>query len=155
VIFSPKGAAHTLIPKPTAEMVCAEFEFGQRFRNPLTLINPGIVLIPLKDAPEIGIIHGLLMNEAFSNRCGKSFGVNQLLQYFVLVVFRYLIRTETLPSGIAKALADDRLLRAITSMHTNRRRPGHSSPLPVSLACQERVLRITSEKRPKPLRSSI
>jgi AraC-like DNA-binding protein len=118
VIFSPKGAAHTLIPKPTAEMVCAEFEFGQRFRNPLTLINPGIVLIPLKDAPEIGIIHGLLMNEAFSNRCAKSFGVNQLLQYFVLVVFRYLIRTETLPSGIAKALADDRLLRAITSMHT-------------------------------------
>jgi len=118
VIFSPNGVAHTLTPKPVAEIVCAEFEFGQRFRNPLTLINPGLVLIPLKDAPEIGVIHGLLMNEAFSNRCGKSFGVNQLLQYFVLVVFRYLIRTETLPSGITKALADDRLLRAITSMHS-------------------------------------
>lgn len=34
VIFSPKGSAHTLIPKLETEIVCAEFEFGQRFKNP-------------------------------------------------------------------------------------------------------------------------
>lgn len=123
VIFSPKGSRHTLLPMPQAEIVCAEFEFGQRFKNPLTLINPGILLIPVSEAPEIEAIHRLLVEEAFSSRCGKSFGVNQLLQYFVLVVFRYLIRTESIPSGITKALADDRLLRAITSMHAEPARP--------------------------------
>jgi AraC-like DNA-binding protein len=123
VIFSPRGSAHALIPKPEAEIVCAEFEFGQRFKNPLTLINPSIVLIPVSEAPEIEAVHKLLIEEAFSSRCGKSFGVNQLLQYFVLVVFRHLIRTETIPSGITKALADERLLRAITSMHADPARP--------------------------------
>lgn len=123
VIFSPKGSAHTLIPKPSTEMVCAEFEFGQRFKNPLTLINPNIILIPVNEAPEIAVIHQLLIDEAFSSRCGKSYGVNQLLQYFVLVVFRYLIRTKTIPSGITKALADERLLKAITAMHSAPSRP--------------------------------
>jgi AraC-like DNA-binding protein len=64
------------------------------------------------------LVHKLLIEEAFSNRCGKSFGVNQLLQYFVLVVFRYLIRTNSIPYGVTKALGDERLLRAITSMHS-------------------------------------
>lgn len=117
VIFSPSGAAHALTPRPEAEIVCAEFEFGQRFKNPLTSINPSIILIRVSDAPEIEVIHKLLMDEAFSSRCGKSFGVNQLLQYFILVVFRYLIRTKAIPTGITKALADERLLRAINSMH--------------------------------------
>jgi len=122
VIFSPRGSAHTLIPKPEAEIVCAEFEFGQRFRNPLTLVTPGVFIIPVADAPEIEAIHKLLMDEAFSSRCGKSFGVNQLLQYFLLVVFRYLIRTETIPTGITKALADERLLKAINCMHDSPER---------------------------------
>jgi AraC-like DNA-binding protein len=118
VIFSPKGKAHALIPKPKAEIVCAEFEFGQRFRNPLTLLDPSIILISASDAPEIELVHKLLIEEAFSTRCGKSFGVNQLLQYFVLVVFRYLIRTNSLPFGITRALGDERLLKAITRMHS-------------------------------------
>jgi AraC-like DNA-binding protein len=122
VIFSPRGSAHTLIPQPEAEIVCAEFEFGQRFKNPLTLVTPGVFIIPVADAPEIEAIHKLLMDEAFSSRCGKSFGVNQLLQYFVLVVFRYLIRTETIPTGITKALADERLLKAINCMHDSPER---------------------------------
>lgn len=123
VIFSPKGSAHTLIPRPTAEIVCAEFEFGQRFKNPLVLTDPGIILIPVVEAPEIETIHKLLIDEAFSNRCGKAFGVNQLLQYFVLVVFRYLIRTEAIPAGITKALADERLLKAINCMHAEPEKP--------------------------------
>lgn len=122
VIFSPGGSAHILIPKPEAEIVCAEFEFGQRFKNPLASLSPSIILIRVSDAPEIEVIHKLLMDEAFSSRCGKNFGVNQLLQYFVLVVFRYLIRTETIPTGITKALANKRLLKAINLIHAEPER---------------------------------
>ena len=123
VIFSPKGSAHTLIPRPQAELVCAEFEFGQRFNNPLTSINPSVILISVAEAPEIEVIHTLLMREAFSNQCGKSFGVNQLLQYFVLLVFRFLIRTNRIPLGITRALADERLLKALNAMHTHPAKP--------------------------------
>ena len=123
VIFSPQGAAHMLIPKPRTEMVCAEFEFGQRFKNPLTLMTPNVILVPVHEAPEVAVIHQLLIDEAFSSRCGRSYGVNQLLQYFILVVFRYLIRTKTMPSGITNALADERLVKAINAMHSDPSRP--------------------------------
>jgi AraC-like DNA-binding protein len=123
VIFSPNGSAHTLIPKPEAEIVCAEFEFGQRFKNPLISVIPSVIIIRIADAPEIESVHALLMDEAFSSRCGKTFGVNQLLQYFLLVVFRYLIRTEAIPAGVTKALADARLLKAINSMHAQPEKP--------------------------------
>lgn len=123
VIFSPNGSAHTLIPKPEAEIVCAEFEFGQRFKNPLTSFIQSVIIIRIADAPEIESVHALLMDEAFSSRCGKTFGVNQLLQYFLLVVFRYLIRTEAIPAGVTKALADARLLKAINSMHAQPEKP--------------------------------
>jgi AraC-like DNA-binding protein len=117
VIFCPGGVPHGLIPKPHAELISAEFEFGQRFKNPLTAIQPGVILIPVSGAPEIAQIHELLIGEAFSSRCGKAYGANQLLEYFVLVVFRHLIQTQAMPSGVTKALADERLLKAITSMH--------------------------------------
>lgn len=123
VIFSPQGAAHMLIPKPRTEMVCAEFEFGQRFKNPLTLMTPNVILVPVHEAPEVAVIHQLLIDEAFSSRCGRSYGVNQLLQYFILVVFRYLIRTKTMPSGITNALSDERLVKAINAMHSDPSRP--------------------------------
>ena len=123
VIFSPNGSAHTLIPKPEAEIVCAEFEFGQRFKNPLISFIQSVIIIRIADAPEIESVHALLMGEAFSSRCGKTFGVNQLLQYFLLVVFRYLIRTEAIPAGVTKALADARLLKAINSMHAQPEKP--------------------------------
>jgi AraC-like DNA-binding protein len=112
-----------LIPKPEAEIVCAEFEFGQRFKNPLISFIQSVIIIRIADAPEIESVHALLMDEAFSSRCGKTFGVNQLLQYFLLVVFRYLIRTEAIPAGVTKALADARLLKAINSMHAQPEKP--------------------------------
>lgn len=117
IVFCPAGASHALVPNVQAEVICAEFEFGQRFHNPLINIEPSVVLIPISQAPEIEPVHSLLMKEAFSSRCGKSFGVNQLLQYFILIVFRFLIRTQALPFGLTKALADPKLLKAITSMH--------------------------------------
>ena len=77
VIFSPNGSAHTLIPKPEAEIVCAEFEFGQRFNNPLISFIQSVIIIRIADAPEIESVHALLMDEAFSSRCGKTFGFHQ------------------------------------------------------------------------------
>lgn len=121
VIFVPGPTAHTLHSADGAELVCAQFEFGQRFRNPLTLLEPAIIVVPVAEIPELSAIHKLLIDEAFSDRCGKSLAASQLLQYFLLVLFRHLIKTNTVPVGPLKALGDEKILRAVTSIH---RRPG-------------------------------
>jgi len=122
VIFVPGSTAHRLESADGAELVCAQFEFGQRYNNPLTLLKPEIIVVPIADVPEIAIVHGLLMDEAFSERCGKSLAASQLLQYFLLILFRYLIKTNAVAVGPLKALGDDKILRAVTAMH---REPGH------------------------------
>ncbi|UOD50048.1 AraC family transcriptional regulator [Orrella daihaiensis] len=123
VIFVPGPTAHTIHSTEGAELVCAQFEFGQRFRNPLTLLEPAIIVLPVAEIPELAAVHNLLMDEAFSDRCGKSLAANQLLQYFLLVLFRHLIKTNTVPVGPLKALGDEKILRAVTSMH---RDPGNA-----------------------------
>jgi AraC-like DNA-binding protein len=123
VIFVPGPTPHTLVSSNDAELVCAEFEFGQRYHNPLTMIEPAIIVVPVAEVPEIEVVHGLLMNEAFSDRCGKSLAASQLLQYFLLILFRHLIQTNTVPVGPLKALGDDKILRAVTAIH---RHPGQA-----------------------------
>jgi AraC-like DNA-binding protein len=123
VIFVPGPTAHALTSDQNAELVCAKFEFGQRYNNPLTMIQPGIIVVAIAEVPEIEIVHGLLMNEAFSDRCGKSLAASQLLQYFLLILFRHLIKTNAVAVGPLKALGDERLLRAVTSIH---RDPGQT-----------------------------
>jgi AraC-like DNA-binding protein len=117
VVFSPRGRAHALVPDPVAEVVCARFDFGQVFDNPLVLIDPGVVVIPMSRAPEIAATHALLMEEGLSQRCARGFAVERLMQYVLLVVFRHLIRTEALSIGLTRALADERLLKALSCIH--------------------------------------
>ena len=117
VVLVPRDTPHTLVATQGAQLVCATLEFGQQFNNPLTFLQPQIVVVPVAQAPELVGLQRLLHDEAAANRCGKHIAVNQLLQYFLLVVYRYLIRTESLPLGVTKALADPKLLRAITRMH--------------------------------------
>ncbi len=123
VIFVPGPIPHTLASSNDAELVCAEFEFGQRYHNPLTMIEPAIIVVPVAEVPEIEVVHGLLMNEVFSDRCGKSLAASQLLQYFLLILFRHLIKTNTVAVGPLKALGDDKILRAVAAIH---RHPGQA-----------------------------
>jgi len=123
VIFVPGPTLHKLQSDEGAELVCAKFEFGQRYRNPLTVIKPEIIVVPIAEVPEIEVVHGLLMDEAFSERCGKSLAASQLLQYLLLILFRHLIKTNAVSVGPLKALGDEKLLRAVTSIHRDPRQP--------------------------------
>lgn len=116
-VFLPKPVKHSLIPMPAATLLCCEFEFGHRESNPLVLIPNEIVVIKMHEAEEFGTLGQLIQAEFLSRRCGQQFGLTQLMQYFVLMLLRHLIGTDRLSSGITKALADPRLLRAVTAMH--------------------------------------
>ena len=87
------------------------------------MLKPEIIIVSISEVPEIEVVHGLLMDEAFSDRCGKSLAAGQLLQYFLLILFRHLIKTNAVPVGPLKALGDEKLLRAVTAIH---REPGQT-----------------------------
>lgn len=137
VIFVPGPTAHRLESDKGAEVMCAKFEFGQRYKNPLTILKPAILVVPIAEVPEIEVVHVLLMKEAFSDRCGKTLAASQLLQYFLLILFRHLIQTNAVSVGPIKALGDERLLRAVTSIHSD---PGQAWSL-------ERLAEIASMSR--------
>lgn len=117
VVFLPKPIAHSLIPRPKAKMLCCEFEFGHRVSNPLVVMPNEVVVIKMREAEEFETLGQLIQEEFVNSRCGQQFGLTQLMQYFVLMLLRHLISTGRLSSGITKALADPRLLRAVTAMH--------------------------------------
>lgn len=117
VVFLPKPIAHSLSPKPTAQVLCCEVEFGQRASNPLALLQSDVIIFKMSEADEFKAIGELIHQELSMNRCGQPFGLAQLMQYFVLVLLRHLISANRLPMGITRALADPRLLRAVTAMH--------------------------------------
>ncbi len=117
VIFVPGPCKHRLTSDAGCELICATFDFGQRYRNPLTTLKPAIMVIPIASMAQISALHALIMTEAFSEQCGKSMAASQLLQYFLLVLFRHLIQTNNIPVGLLTALADDRLLKSVTAIH--------------------------------------
>ena len=98
-------------------MLCCEFEFGHRVSNPLVVMPNEVVVIKMREAEEFETLGQLIQEEFVNSRCGQQFGLTQLMQYFVLMLLRRLISTGRLSSGITKALADPRLLRAVTAMH--------------------------------------
>jgi AraC-like DNA-binding protein len=117
IVFFAKPITHSLIPRPEAKMLCCEFEFGQRESNPLVLMPDEVVIIKMREAEEFHGLGQLIHEEFVHSRCGQQFGLTQLMQYFVLMLLRHLISTDRFSAGITKALADPRLLRAVTAMH--------------------------------------
>jgi|AntAceMinimDraft_12_1070368.scaffolds.fasta_scaffold59710_2 AraC-like DNA-binding protein len=123
VIFLPNPLKHTLEPRPQAEVLCCEFDFGHREANPLTMLPSRVVVIDMTTALAFETLGQLIREEFASGRCGQQFGLTQLMQYFVLLLLRHLISMEGLPCSITRALADPRLLRAVTAMHNHPQRP--------------------------------
>ena len=117
IIFVPGPTAHRLDSPDGAQLVCAEFEFGQCYNNPLTVLGTEVMVIPIAQVPEIAAVHSLLMQEAFSDRCARSLACSQLLQYVLLILFRHLISTDAVTIGPLRALGDDKLLRALICIH--------------------------------------
>lgn len=123
VILLPNPVSHTIQPQSQAEMLSCQFDFGHREANPLALLPSQVVTIEMATAPTFETLGQLIREEYDQGRCGQQFGLTQLMQYFVLLLFRHLISVTDLPCGITRALADPRLLRAVTAMHDHPERP--------------------------------
>lgn len=111
-------AAHALEPADDrASMVCAAFEFGLGYGNPLLDALPGITSLQLDEAGDLGNIAERLFIEAEGHHCGRDAILDRLMEVCVIVFLRELMERRALKLGLLAGLADPKLAKAITALH--------------------------------------
>lgn len=101
-----------------AELVCATLQFDGGANNPLTLALPDCIIKPLSALPELGSNLDWLFAEASGDECGRDVVLNRLFELMVIQLLRHLIASGSIASGMMAGLANARLSRALTRIHS-------------------------------------
>lgn len=99
------------------QIVSAHIDFGLAMSATLTPSIPDVLVIPLIQTPQFRTILDLLLEEATHKNCGKRVALNHLMNYFLLLLLRYLMEGDAVKTGILAALTDAKLAIAVTAMH--------------------------------------
>ncbi|EPH5799251.1 AraC family transcriptional regulator [Pseudomonas alloputida] len=105
-----------------AELVCATLLFDGGANNPLTLALPDYIVKPLRELPGLTGNLDWLFEEAFGDECGRDVVLNRLFELMVIQLLRHLIASRSIASGMMAGLANARLSRALTCMHSEPQR---------------------------------
>jgi AraC-like DNA-binding protein len=105
-----------------AELVCATLHFDGGASNPLTLALPDYIVQPLSELPGLSGSLDWLFAEAFGEECGRDVVLNRLFELMLIQLLRHLIATRSITSGMMAGLANPRLARSLTSMHSEPQR---------------------------------
>ena len=104
-------------PQAGATLVCAAIDFGAGLQNPVLRGIPQFLVLPLAEVSGIDSTLTLLFAEAFASDAGRQAGIDRLMEYFLILLLRYLVASRRIGHGVLAALADARLNKAITAMH--------------------------------------
>lgn len=118
-LFFPRACGHRLLPTDNdgAELFCASLMLGSGDQNPLVYALPKLVILPLRDVPNLQMALELLFTEGLSARCGRQAALNRLMEYILIELLRHLLDNGVQSRGLIGALAEPRLARAVTAMH--------------------------------------
>lgn len=130
LVFYPRPLAHDFhnAPAEGADFVCATLDFDQGEDHPLVQALPPLIVLPLAQVEGIAATLVLLFGEAERVRCGQRLLAGRLFEVLLLQLLRWMLdqRDAPLPLGLLRGLADPRLARALTALHS---RPGEAWPL--------------------------
>ena len=120
ILFFPRPHEHRVhgSEEEGAELVCATVEFGVGMLNPLIASFPEPFVVPLKALPELAAALDLLFAEAASELPGRQPALDRLFEYILVLLIRSALNARMVESGVLLGLADERLGKAIESMHT-------------------------------------
>ena len=124
VLFYPRPMQHRLqTDAEGAQIVCAHVEFGAGVLQPLLQSLPSFMHIPLR--PAGGLEHGveLLFEEAFGESPGREAAVDRLAEYVLILLLRDAVGRKLVQSGTLRGLSDERLSKALMTMHQHPERP--------------------------------
>lgn len=125
LLFYPRGRAHKFVGDPTkgADLACATVDLGGDVGNPIGQGLPDLVVLPLADHPALGPACELLLHEAFSESAGRQAALDRLFDYLLILVIRHVVASGTVSAGVLAGLAEPRLVKALTAMHEQPKRP--------------------------------
>jgi len=125
ILFFPRPHEHRVhgSEEEGAELVCATVEFGVGMLNPLIASFPEPFVVPLKALPELAAALDLLFAEAASELPGRQPALDRLFEYILVLLIRSALNARMVESGVLLGLADERLGKAIESMHTHPETP--------------------------------
>jgi AraC-like DNA-binding protein len=121
LLFYMKPVTHRLVPlidEGEVITVCGSIDFGRGPENPVTQVLPGLIPVNLNDNPHLSAILTLLFEEAFNSACGRQAALNRICELLVIQLLRISIENNATQIGLLAALADQRLAKALTCIHT-------------------------------------
>lgn len=119
LLLFPQPTSHRLVPAQAGgvEMTCSSVEFGLGPSNPLVQALPGLMLVPLADAPGLQAILDVFFDEAFHAKQGQSAALHRLAELVLILTLRHAAERGLLKSGMMSGLADPRLSKALQAIH--------------------------------------
>lgn len=109
---------HRLVPLGSdTDTVCASFDCGVAHGNPLGLALPGLVAVPLRDAPALAPVLTLLFAEASEDHCGRQAVLDRLAEVVLIHLLRDLMDENRMQIGLLAGLSDPKLVLALNAMH--------------------------------------
>jgi AraC-like DNA-binding protein len=125
ILFFPRPHQHRVrgSEEEGAELVCATVEFGVGMLNPLIASFPEPFVVPLNALPELAPTLELLFSEAASELSGRQPALDSLFEYVLVLLLRSALNGRLIDSGVLLGLADERLGKAIDSMHKHPESP--------------------------------
>lgn len=120
LLFYMKPVTHRLVPlteEGEVITVCGEIDFGDGLENPVTQVMPGLIPVELDSNPHLLAILNLLFEEAFNPACGRQAALNRICELLVIQLLRISMENDSNDIGLLAGLADQRLAKALTSIH--------------------------------------
>lgn len=119
LLFYPRPTGHSFVfDAAGAELVCASLDLDPASGNPLAKALPVVLLIPLSKLPALEVTLELLFNEALQTRCGRQAAIDRLFEYLLIQLLRHVMDHNQTSVGLLAGLADKRLAKALTAMHS-------------------------------------
>ena len=119
LLFYPRPSKHRFVHDGDVDLMCATIDLGGGSNNLLAGALPAVLLISLSDLPMLATTLELLFAEAEQQYCGLQAAIDSLFEYLLIQLLRHIMDNSQSSFGLLAGLADKRLVKALTVMHSN------------------------------------
>ena len=120
VLLLLRPTDHRLLPLPGDEVVsiCGEVRFAGTAAGTILQFLPKVLAANLDENSPLKETTQLLLNEAFSNFCGRQAALNRICELLIIQLLRLQLDQLSAQEGILAGLSDAQLSKVLTAIHT-------------------------------------
>ena len=124
LLFYPQSTPHSfdVIDITGVDLVCATIDIGSSAGNPLAKALPQFLLLPFHIHPELSDTLTLLFKEAFDTKCGRLVAIDNLTEYLLIQLLRYILDSGQATAGLLAGMGDKRLAKTLLAIHEQPQR---------------------------------